>query len=520
MGNKNSPTGSGLELPDLDDNLPFIDGYYGKETVSVLPDIDGLSADDSEGVNPGNDFIPYQTPVEKKDLSSMFSTEQPLGDSPERYEDTVEDDNNLPDSLNSSYERALAEADPISDGESPNHLNLAGTEVYGFSRGSSLDYEALPFEEKILFSFNIDTILFDAASLGASDIHIKSGELVAFTILGDIAKQPQYGRVTDDIAEAILKARIKDGYEKDLVTNQELDGAYVIKDGPGEGTRFRLASGYSNRIPWFTFRHIPGAIPTPEKLGVPSILKEWLRFSNGLVLVCGTTGTGKTTTLASCLREIQLTQPKNIYTVEKPVEFIYPDDGLGFVRQREVAGISDNSFSISNSADTRSFSSALDTAMRSAPDIILIGETRNRVEADQLLRAAESGHLTVSTMHTNSAPATLNRIKSLFEGSEQARVLDTLSEVVKGFMNQVLVLSPDGTKRVAVHETLDFNSELKELIQAGDIHSVRKYQEEMGATMNHELARAFLNGITTLDSAREKSPDVREFDLILKKMDS
>lgn len=216
--------------------------------------------------------------------------------------------------------------------------------------------------------------------------------------------------------------------------------------------------------------------------------------------------THNSTTLASMIREIQLKYPKKIITVEKPVEYVYGVTGRAVVLQREVG------------RDTKSFSAGLDSAMRQHPDVILVGEVRNKEEANALLYASDTGHLAFSTMHTNSAADTLNRIKRMFTGDEQIRVLGDLSESARGFVNQLLVPSPDGKSRFAVREILDLEDEgVKDLIRHGNVRGLRDYQMEQEITMEHELLKAVLDGSTTAKDAYNASPNrVRMSDLFKK----
>lgn len=207
--------------------------------------------------------------------------------------------------------------------------------------------------------------------------------------------------------------------------------------------------------------------------------------------------THNSTTLASMIREIQLRYPKKIITVEKPVEYVYGVSGRGVVHQREVG------------RDTRSFGAGLDSAMRQHPDVILIGEVRNKDEANALLYAADTGHLTFSTMHTNSAADTLNRIKRMFSGEDQVHVLGVLSEASHGFVNQLLVRTADGKGRFAVREILDItdNDDVKDLIRHGNVRGLRDYQMEHRITMEHELLKAVESGQATARDAYNASPN-------------
>lgn len=214
--------------------------------------------------------------------------------------------------------------------------------------------------------------------------------------------------------------------------------------------------------------------------------------------------THNSTTLASLLNSAIQERAQKIITIERPIEYVFGRDGKGFVTQREVG------------PDSREFSTALDSAMRQAPDIIMIGESRNRVEIDQVLRAAETGHLTFTTMHTNSAAATINRIKSLFEGSEQARVLSTLSDVARGFANQVLVPTVDGSSRFAIREVLPFTEEVSALVAEADVKGIRDFQIENHITMEDGLVKAVVDGRCTLEAAKSQSAYPHMFDQMIK----
>jgi len=203
--------------------------------------------------------------------------------------------------------------------------------------------------------------------------------------------------------------------------------------------------------------------------------------------------THNSTTLASIIREIQMSRAEKIVTVEKPVEYIYGIAGLAAVVQREVG------------PDTKNFSAALDSAMRQHPDVLLIGEVRNKEEVNAVLYAAETGHLAFSTMHTNSTASTLSRIKRMFTGDEQNRILGDLSEVARGFSNQVLVRSPDGKSRSSVNEVLEVSDDVRKMILDGDVRSIVRYQEDTGSTMEHELVKAIKAGRCNIQEAYRNS---------------
>jgi twitching motility protein PilT len=208
--------------------------------------------------------------------------------------------------------------------------------------------------------------------------------------------------------------------------------------------------------------------------------------------------------MASILRDIQLTRNKKIITIEKPIEAIYPPDGKSMVIQRAVP------------EDCLTFENGLTGAMRQNPDYILIGEVRNHTEVSEFLRAAETGHLAMSTIHTVNNVTTLNRIRALFQGEEQKRILATLGDVLRGIVNQALVKTKDGKKRFAVREILTIDYKIRKLIAEDRLDEIRAYQEENHLTMEHKLCEAFLSGKCYLKEARSKAPDQIYFDYVLK----
>ena len=214
--------------------------------------------------------------------------------------------------------------------------------------------------------------------------------------------------------------------------------------------------------------------------------------------------THNSTTMASILRDIQIHQSKKIITIEKPIEAIYPSDGKSMIIQRSVP------------EDCLTFGNGLTGAMRQNPDYILIGEVRNHVEVSEFLRAAETGHLAMSTIHTVNNVTTLNRIRSLFQGEEQKRILATLGDVLRGIVNQALVKTKDGKSRFAVREILTIDYKIRKLIANDKFDEIRKYQEDNRLTMEHKLCEAFIEGKCYLDEARSKAPDQIYFDYLLK----
>lgn len=724
-------TQGGFQLPDLDpiDELPL-------PNVSSAEDNPVDEADD-DFVGGATGSLPDLTNDDQPDDNESYLggeepevVDDPLPTAPSADEPTEED---LSDE---AALRAILRAKEGNGGELPSGFEMTD-------------------EPTLADIFDLDAVLELAIDFGASDVHISPNDYVAFTKLGEIVRQPEFGRVSGAMTESILQKILTNQLEANFVERLELDTSYVIHGGRYDQRRFRLSVGKTFGDIFFVFRVISDSIPTPEDLGVTGALREWSTLPNGLVMMNGPTGTGKalalstkiptpegfatmgelhvgskvydskrnvvrvtglsdidespelyrvtlsdgqtiladanhqwivsthdsreavasrdcraliaegmaarlasrmllsiepdvefcfedqlfehvtgaahsfyptveavartlrfmdtphelafdgrkvyevsralsdletrlrqryeydldsplrvlttgeilesgfgvtdfaipsvsseadwiyirsiervesgeadygavrcisvdsedhsylcadhvvthnSTTMASLLNAAIQERAQKIITIERPIEYLFPSDGRGFVTQREVG------------QDSREFATALDSAMRQAPDVIMIGESRNREEIDQVLRAAETGHLAFTTMHTNSAAATINRIKSLFEGNEQQRVLSTLSDVARGFANQVLLKSIDGKSRFAIRELLEFTEEVQAMVMEGDVKAIRRYQVENHITMEDGLVKAVVDGRCTPEVARAQSAYPLMFDKMLKSM--
>lgn len=454
--------------------------------VNDIAEIDSSYIGDSLYYSGGDYEEPEPVEETKVSLDKVSSKDNEDGIDVDSLSDTLESLANI------SFAELDDEDDGYSSGKKPSPFSLMDDDE----------------DEDELRGLDLDEVIAHAIESNASDIHISPDDQVAFTILNDIMRIPKFGTVVPTVTERLHTNIISNVLESEFVEEQELDTSYVVRKGKYKGRRLRLSLGRSFGHVFMVFRVISDVIPTPDELGISANdpLRSWIRLPNGLFMVNGATGTGKSTTLASLVQEIQLTTRKKIETIERPIEYTYGTRGISVVTQREVG------------KDTRSFMNALDSAMRHAPNVLQVGEVRNRTEVDALIRAAESGHLAISTMHTVSAPATINRIKSLYDGDDQRRVLGSLSDVARGFANQVLVKTPNGKGRFAIREILEVNDEISKMILKGDVSAMQEYQLNEKITMDHELVRAVAGGFCTLEEARAQSSFPNRFDKILKEM--
>lgn len=460
------------------------------------------TADSNNSNYPENEYVPA---FMGDDLQSILdAADYGRTDTVEEYDD----DNLLEDDKEalSTYSSNTNEETQTSQKENQNINSDDIDAIIQASQQGALsryDLDAVAEEVDELAGFRIDKVVEKAIDLQASDIHLSADTEVAFSIRGDIVRMPEFGIVPSVILQRAYTKITTNVAQSKFAEDLELDTSYRVKTGKYKDRRLRLSVGRSFTNVFMVFRIISEEIPSPEQLGINPVVQGWTALPNGLVLICGPTGTGKSTTFASLIRKIQLERAQKIITIEKPIEYVYGNVGKAFITQREVG------------SDARNFSNALTSAMRQAPDIIMVGEVRNREEIDELLRASETGHLALSTMHTNSPAATITRIKSMYEGDEQLRVLGSLKDNVRGIANQVLLKTVDGKSRFAVQSVLNVTDEVSKMIGEGDSNAIEQYMRRNGLTIEHELVKALHSGRCTLDEARSKSASPIFFDSLL-----
>ena len=300
---------------------------------------------------------------------------------------------------------------------------------------------------------NIKKLLQSIVVHGASDLHLISRSEPQLRLSG-VLKPINMPKLTGDMIEEMCYSLITEKQKKEFEEELELDFAIEL-EGIG---RFRANYYVTMGDMAAAFRVIPIEIPSLDQLNAPAIYKELIKREKGLILVTGPTGSGKSTTLAALLNEINITESKHIITVEDPVEFVHQNKKCVFSHR----GVGD---------DTKSFSNALKGSMREDPDIILIGEMRNKETIEAGLTAAETGHLVFGTLHTSSAPGTINRILDVFSGEEQGQIRAMISGSLVAVIAQML-LPKKGGGRVAVPEILITNNAISNLIREDKVHQI------------------------------------------------
>ena len=296
---------------------------------------------------------------------------------------------------------------------------------------------------------DLNAVLARAVELGASDIHLKIGQPPVFRRDGELGVLPDHPPLTDtqlDAAVAVIAdlapAKLQSFYE-----TGDLDIAYTASGLP----RFRVNIYRQRGAISFAFRVIPKEVPSFDVLGLPAGVHRLAEEQRGLVLCTGATGSGKTTTLAAILDHINRTRRMHIVTIEDPIEIMHADRGC-IVNQREIG------------LDTESFLAAVRRVLRQDPDVILIGELRDAETAETALKAAESGHLVFSTMHTIDAAETINRLIEFFPAIKHQQIRSILAGVLRGIVSQRLLPKADGG-RVAAVEVMVMNSRISDLVR-------------------------------------------------------
>ncbi|PIY94630.1 MAG: type IV pili twitching motility protein PilT [Candidatus Levybacteria bacterium CG_4_10_14_0_8_um_filter_35_23] len=330
----------------------------------------------------------------------------------------------------------------------------------------------------------------------ASDLHLLVGICPAIRIDGVLNYVTSYEALTAQDIETMLFSILKPDQKELLLNNKEIDFSFGFGGGSyGDLGRFRINLYYQRGYLSAAFRFLEPKVKTIEELRLPKICHSFADLKQGFVLVTGPTGHGKSTTLAAIINEINVKRACHILTIEDPVEYVYPI-GKSIISQRELE------------IDTHSWAMALRSALREDPDVVLVGEMRDPETISAAITIAETGHLVFSTLHTNSASQTIDRIIDTFPATQQAQIRIQLASSLKGIVSQRLLPQISGGRVPAV-EVLIGSSAILSNIREGKTHLIdsviQTSQEEGMATLESSLASLVLSGSISLEIARSYS---------------
>jgi twitching motility protein PilT len=339
---------------------------------------------------------------------------------------------------------------------------------------------------------SIDELLEHMVSRNASDLHVTVGTPPVVRVRGEVQRLEEFAPLTSEDTQQVLYRILSSEQQKQFELNRQLDFSHSI---PGLA-RFRVNVYFQRESVGAAFRLIPAELKTLEELGIPSSLHQLAEKPRGLVLVTGPTGCGKSTTLAALIDEINRNRSEHILTIEDPIEFLHRHKRC-IVNQREIG------------PDASSFAEALRAALRQDPDVILVGEMRDLETIATALTAAETGHLVFGTLHTQSAPSTIDRIIDVFAAEQQEQIRIQIANSVQGVVTQALLPTSDGAGRVPALEILLPDDAVRNLIRQGkveQIYSVMQTNTGRGMqTMEQSLADLILRRVVDFEVGLSRS---------------
>jgi twitching motility protein PilT len=341
-------------------------------------------------------------------------------------------------------------------------------------------------------TYSIDDLLEQMVARSASDLHVTTNSAPVVRVRGYLERLDGYEALTSEDTQQLLYRILSSERQKQLEIKRQLDFSHSI---PGLA-RFRVNVYFQRESIGAAFRLIPDELKTLEELGIPPALHQLAEKPRGLVLVTGPTGSGKSTTLAALIDEINRNRSEHILTIEDPIEFLHRHKKC-IVNQREIG------------PDATSFGEALKAALRQDPDVILVGEMRDLETISTALTAAETGHLVFGTLHTQSAPSTIDRIIDVFPPEQQEQVRIMIAMSLQAVVTQTLLPTSDGMGRIPALEILLPDDAVRNLIRQGkveQIYSVMQTNTKQGMqTMEQALAHLIQHRIVDLDVALSRS---------------
>lgn len=332
----------------------------------------------------------------------------------------------------------------------------------------------------------------------ASDLHITVGRPPMLRIYGELVAVPGMEVMTGVATQELLLPMLDEARRKTLVTTGQVDFSYGLRDCG----RFRVNIYKQRGALSAAMRTIPGNIPSIDILGLPEVVKGFAEKNRGLILVTGPTGSGKSTTLAALIDQINNTRNTHIITLEDPIEYLHVHK-KSIIHQREIG------------TDTLSFADALRAALREDPDVILVGEMRDFETIQIAITAAETGHLVFATLHTNDTVQTVDRIIDVFPPNQQPQIRTQLALVLQAVVSQQLLPKMDGSGRAIATEVMVTNSAIRSLIREGKSHQLRTSIQTGGKygmhTLDSDLLQLYKQRQVTFQEAYMRAADPEEF---------
>ncbi len=350
----------------------------------------------------------------------------------------------------------------------------------------------------------LSDLLITTARQGASDLHIAVGRRPTLRLDGILVPLQQEEIITPEVAEGLVSALLTPQQKETFLHNREIDFSF----SHGDDARFRANAFFQRGYMAAALRLIPAQIKTIEELSLPPVLHDFAKISQGFILCVGPAGQGKSTTLAAVLDEINHTRTEHIITIEDPIEYLFSQD-RSIISQREVGG------------DTSNFNQALKSVLRQDPDVIMVGEMRDPESISTAMTAAETGHLVFSTLHTNSASQTIDRIIDSFPEGQQGQVTSQLAATLVAIVSQRLVPKISGG-RIPVCEIMIVNSAIRNLIRERKAYQIdlvieTNLQEGM-MTLNRRLATLVKQKQISLENAELYSINPSELRILLERI--
>ncbi|NLX84262.1 MAG: type IV pilus twitching motility protein PilT [Synergistaceae bacterium] len=351
--------------------------------------------------------------------------------------------------------------------------------------------------------FDINNILLDGVMSSASDIHLCALAKPALRVNGVLTRRPYSEPLTKEDMDNVVNTLLSPEQLARFKEDREFDFSFDFTSGTDFKQRFRGNFSFERGNIVLALRIITPIVRTVKQLMLPDEVRDIAHKNNGLFIVTGPTGSGKSTTLAAIIQEINLTRPAHVITIEDPIEYIY-ESAESMIHQREVG------------SDTKSFSEALRRAMRQDPDVIMIGELRDLETISAAVTAAETGHLVLTTLHTPDAPQSIDRIIDVFPAGQQQQIRIQLASILIGILSQQLVPLITETGRMVVTELLIANNAIKNYIREAKTSQIKNALQTGSAlgmhTMDQDLSRMYREGLISRKTAIAYAYDLKDLE--------